>query len=200
MAAAETAQWLERRVGKVGEILLMDAWAQLAQGRYETACAALEPLRAGAVDPLLPYTQVEVHLVHAEAALQAGDQLAGRAELDSALALGATLGAVRPFALAGSRTRELLPSRPGARGTGWFTDRLTTAAQSVRADAAEPLSERELMVLALLPSLLSGSEIADELVVSVNTVKSHIRSIYTKLGVCSRREAVMRAHERGLLP
>jgi LuxR family transcriptional regulator, maltose regulon positive regulatory protein len=54
-------------------------------------------------------------------------------------------------------------------------------------------------VLALLPSLLSAREIAGELSVSPNTVKTHIRSIYTKLGVSRRRDAVRRAQERGLL-
>ena len=55
-------------------------------------------------------------------------------------------------------------------------------------------------MLALLPSLLNAREIAAEFTVSVNTVKSHIRSIYAKLGVSSRRDAVLQAHERGLLP
>ena len=50
-----------------------------------------------------------------------------------------------------------------------------------------------------LPALLSGAEIADELTVSVNTVKSHIRSIYTKLGVSTRRDAVQMAQQRQLL-
>jgi LuxR family maltose regulon positive regulatory protein len=67
-------------------------------------------------------------------------------------------------------------------------------------DAAVLLSERELAILALLPSLMTAREIAAEFTVSVNTVKSHIRSIYGKLGVSSRREAVLRAQERGLLP
>ncbi|HEY2205696.1 MAG TPA: LuxR C-terminal-related transcriptional regulator, partial [Pseudonocardia sp.] len=48
------------------------------------------------------------------------------------------------------------------------------------------------------PSLLSLDEIAADLTVSVNTVKSHVRSIYTKLGVSSRRTAVLTAHENGL--
>ena len=61
------------------------------------------------------------------------------------------------------------------------------------------LSEREITVLGLLPSMLSLEEIALDLTVSVNTVKSHVRSIYTKLGVSSRRLAVLAAHERGLL-
>jgi LuxR family maltose regulon positive regulatory protein len=67
-------------------------------------------------------------------------------------------------------------------------------------DPAVLLTERELAVLALLPSLLTAGEIAAEFTVSVNTVKSHLRSIYTKLGVSSRREAVARARDSGLLP
>ena len=61
------------------------------------------------------------------------------------------------------------------------------------------LSDREFTVLGMLPSLLSLDEIAVDLTVSVNTVKSHVRSIYTKLGVSSRRLAVLAAHDRGLL-
>jgi LuxR family maltose regulon positive regulatory protein len=77
---------------------------------------------------------------------------------------------------------------------------LATARAEVKPDPAVLLSERELDVLALLPSLLTSSEIADEFTVSVNTVKSHIRSIYAKLGVSSRRDAVRQAHDRGVLP
>ena len=55
--------------------------------------------------------------------------------------------------------------------------RASYALHTVHAEIPAPLSERELAVLALLPSLLSGAEIADELTVSVNTVKSRIRSI-----------------------
>ena len=63
----------------------------------------------------------------------------------------------------------------------------------------EPLSERELDVLRLLASELDGPDIARELVLSLNTVRSHTKSIYAKLGVNSRREAVRRAGELGLL-
>lgn len=61
------------------------------------------------------------------------------------------------------------------------------------------LSERELAVLRLLPSGLSRREIAAELYVSLNTVKTHMHSIFAKLGVDSRAEAVERACELGLL-
>jgi LuxR family maltose regulon positive regulatory protein len=64
---------------------------------------------------------------------------------------------------------------------------------------AEPLSERELQVLRLLKTELSGPEIARELVVSVSTVRFHTRNIYGKLGVHNRRQAVARAESLGLL-
>ena len=60
-----------------------------------------------------------------------------------------------------------------------------------------PLSEREREVLRLLGTELSGPEIARQLVVSLNTVRTHTKSIYTKLGVTSRRAAVRRAGEIG---
>jgi LuxR family transcriptional regulator, maltose regulon positive regulatory protein len=62
----------------------------------------------------------------------------------------------------------------------------------------EPLSGRELDVLRLLGTDLTGPEIARELVVSLNTVRTHTKNIYAKLGVTSRRAAVRRADELGL--
>jgi LuxR family maltose regulon positive regulatory protein len=61
--------------------------------------------------------------------------------------------------------------------------------------AIEPLSERELEVLRLLRTDLDGADIARELVVSLNTMRTHTKNIYTKLGVNSRRAAVRRAGE-----
>jgi LuxR family maltose regulon positive regulatory protein len=63
----------------------------------------------------------------------------------------------------------------------------------------EPLSDREQDVLRLLATDLSGPEIAGELVVSLNTVRTHTQRIYTKLGVGNRRLAVRRARELDLL-
>ena len=68
-----------------------------------------------------------------------------------------------------------------------------------RPAAADALTDRELVVLRLLPTQLSQGEIADELYVSVNTVRTHIQGIYRKLGVASRQDAVASAREHGLL-
>jgi LuxR family maltose regulon positive regulatory protein len=65
---------------------------------------------------------------------------------------------------------------------------------------AEPLSEREQAILHYLPTMMSNHEIAGELFVSVNTVKTHLKAIYRKLDASGRREAVQRGRELGLMP
>ena len=66
-------------------------------------------------------------------------------------------------------------------------------------DLVEPLSERELEVLRLLSAGLSYREIAEELYVSINTVKAHAKNIYSKLGVHGRMQAAQQAQELKLL-
>ena len=68
------------------------------------------------------------------------------------------------------------------------------------APLVEPLTERELAILAVLPSMASNVEIAEDFFVSVNTVKAHLKSVYRKLGVSSRRDAVRRGRELGVVP
>jgi LuxR family maltose regulon positive regulatory protein len=75
---------------------------------------------------------------------------------------------------------------------------LTTTRRAVPVDDAD-LSERELAILRLLAGTLSQREIGSELYVSLNTVKSHTRSIFRKLGVSTRAEAVARGRELGYL-
>jgi LuxR family maltose regulon positive regulatory protein len=70
---------------------------------------------------------------------------------------------------------------------------------SQAAGLVDPLSERELQVLRLLNSALSNDEIARELYVSVNTVRTHLQNIYTKLGVNRRRDAISRAKQLKLI-
>ena len=74
-----------------------------------------------------------------------------------------------------------------------------SAAPATAAVLVEPLSEREQVVLRYLPSSLSAWEIADELYVSLNTVKTHIKSIYRKLDTNRRWDAVKRARQLQLL-
>jgi LuxR family maltose regulon positive regulatory protein len=80
------------------------------------------------------------------------------------------------------------------------TERALASALHRRAEAAAPLSERELVVLRLLPTELSTQEIGRELSVSVHTVRSQVQAIYRKLQASTRAEAVEQARKLGLLP
>jgi LuxR family maltose regulon positive regulatory protein len=70
--------------------------------------------------------------------------------------------------------------------------------EDLKSQVIEPLSERELEVLRLLRSELSGPEIAQQLIVSLNTLRTHTKNIFNKLGVNNRRAAVHRAEELDL--
>jgi LuxR family maltose regulon positive regulatory protein len=200
VAAAEVVAWLGRRAGTTGDTLMLKAWADAAAGRHEAARIIAARVLEADVPILLPYTVVEAHLVESEAALQADDPESGRAALEAAFERAEAIGVARPLALSGPCTRELLTSRFRLNRTGTFAALVASALSAVASEVAVPLSEREMAVLALLPSLLTAREIATEFTVSVNTVKSHIRSIYAKFGVSTRREAVLHAQDRGLLP
>ena len=69
-----------------------------------------------------------------------------------------------------------------------------------QAALVEPLTERELEVLRLMATTLSGPEIADQLTISVSTLRTHTKNIRGKLGAHSRLDAISRAAELGLLP
>jgi LuxR family maltose regulon positive regulatory protein len=125
--------------------------------------------------------------------------------LRSALELAASEGFIRCLLDEGEELLPLLHEHAGP-GPAWFVqDVLAAFETSSRATAprgeglVEPLSQREQVVLSYLPSWVSSNEIAAELYISLNTLKSHLRSIYRKLGASSRREAVVLARSRGLL-
>ena len=199
-AAARTVFcWLAERTRDNAELLVLRAWAETAGGRFDHARTLLKPVLKGSVRALLPQTMVEAWLLESSLALRAEERPAARRALKTALAVAEPLDTLRPLTTAGAGIRELLVHQRGSFGASEkFADR-ALAAGAGNEKCKAPLSERELDVLGLLPSLLSLDEIADDLTVSVNTVKSHVRSIYTKLGVSSRRVAVLAAHKHGLL-
>ncbi len=143
-----------------------------------------------------------------------GDQSRATDQLGRALALGEREGHIAVFLDTGSALTALLHSvRPDSPG-GQHAQGVLAAAARGQSRSGEPerdpptassqplidaLSERELEVLRLLDSDLGGPAIARELSVSVNTVRTHTRHIYAKLGVTSRREAVREAARLGLL-
>ena len=132
--------------------------------------------------------------------------------LERALSLGEPSGYVRTFVDEGAPMAELLREAASHGIAPQYVNKLLAAFEVAEhgpleqprppgeaQPSPETLSERELEVLRLLNTRLSSTEMADELVVSVNTVRTHIRSIYGKLGVHSRYEAVARARELNLI-
>ena len=123
-------------------------------------------------------------------------------ELHRALTLAEPEGYARVFLDEGSPMLTLL--RDTASGGQEYATRLLAASGSATIGTAvgrglvEPLSERELDVLRLLRSDLDGPDIARELMVSLNTMRTHTKNIYAKLGVNSRRAAVRRADDLNL--
>jgi LuxR family maltose regulon positive regulatory protein len=135
----------------------------------------------------------------------AGDTDAATAALDRAVSHAEPAGYVRAFLDEGPRMVNLL--KVAARrvsAPAYERVLLAHAVSEPRVPSGsqplvEPLSEREIDVLRLLRGDLTGPDIANELVVALSTVRSHTKSIYAKLGVNSRRAAVRRAEELGLL-
>jgi LuxR family maltose regulon positive regulatory protein len=162
----------------------------------------LEPAEAGGRQS----AAIEIHLLRALAQAEQGDTGRAAASLEGALGLAAPERHVRLFADEGSRLAPLLQAVAAQGEYREYCRRLLTAiaegatpAAAAPAGDVETLSEREQDVLRLLATDLSGPEIANELVVSLNTLRTHTKNIYGKLGATSRRAAVRRATELGLI-
>jgi LuxR family maltose regulon positive regulatory protein len=178
----------------------------IAQGRPGEAAALLERLlQAAEAGGRVGWTIAT--LVLRALALQArGDVDQAMTPLARALALAEPEGYVRVFVDEGPAMAELLRHAASRGIAPEYASRLLAASDvpeyAMRTSTQpliEPLSERELEVLRLLPTHLSSTEIAEELVIAPSTVRSHVKSIYGKLNVHSRKDAVQRARELGLL-
>ncbi len=189
-----------------GEIRNARAVICLAEGDPAAALAAVAGVLDGTA-PVLGYvTLVEAHLLAGLAHRQVGDQRAASQAAERALALAESDRLVLPFAMTGSaELLEALPRHQTAHGA-LLADILDVlhgsspaAQQQSLLPPAQELSPGELRVLRYLPTNLSRPEIAGELSVSLNTVSTHLRSIYAKLQVQDRSSAVQRARELRLL-
>jgi LuxR family maltose regulon positive regulatory protein len=178
----------------------------LAEGNPAAALAAVHDALNG-IAPAIGYvTVVEAHLLAALAHRELGDERAASAAAECALALAEADRLVLPFAMTGSSgLLEAMPRHETAHAA-LLADILDVTRGSSIPPASESslaqieqLSPSELRVLRYLPTNLSRPEIAGELSVSVNTVNTHIRSIYAKLQAQDRSSAVQRAREIRLL-
>jgi LuxR family maltose regulon positive regulatory protein len=193
------------------------ARAYLAQGKAKEALAALEPLRAPAEAAGAFLHVIEVCALKALALHALGDTEAALASLERSLALAEPEGFVRAYLNEGAPMVRLLREAALQGIHTEYVNKLLTvskASKHIRTEEipspaaplphtptlTDPLTPRELDVLHLISQGLSNQRIAEELFIALNTVKRHTSSIYTKLDVKSRTQAVVRARELGLLP
>ncbi|MFN2222859.1 MAG: LuxR C-terminal-related transcriptional regulator, partial [Candidatus Promineifilaceae bacterium] len=193
------------RLAQAHELPLSQARVRLAQGDPAGALTLLEPARRQAEAKGWPDERLRVTVLQAMAYQAHGEEDEALQHLTEALALAEPGGFIRIFLNEGPPMMALLlqAARQGIAPT--YVRRLQAAFGEVEEGAPaaqaliEPLTDREVEVLRLLRSDLSGPEIARELMVSLNTMRTHTKNIYTKLGVNSRRAAVGRAEELGLV-
>jgi LuxR family maltose regulon positive regulatory protein len=154
--------------------------------------------------------RLQAWLVDAQLSYHSGDHTRGRRSLESALRLGEREQLRLPFAMERTWLRPVLRRDPElARahrqllGPGLASPGLAPASQATTAPATpvivDQLSEREREVLRYASGMLTTAEIATEMYISINTVKSHLKSIYRKLAAAHRGEAVRRARKLGLI-
>jgi LuxR family transcriptional regulator, maltose regulon positive regulatory protein len=148
-----------------------------------------------------PRTLIERSGLLALGAADRGDRGGALAALRDALVATEKTGIWAPLLVLAPDLTDLLEARADELGShqGLALELVDRARTSPAPAYVEPLTERETSVLCHLPTLMSNHEIADVMHVSVNTVKTHLKSLYRKLGVTSRREAVLRGRSLELL-
>jgi LuxR family maltose regulon positive regulatory protein len=225
---ADTARWVGDRRLEVEDALsyprereyLVLARLLVAEQTADRALALLERLHAAAAGQQRTGSVIEVRVVQALALHASGDEAGALDALAEALALAWGAGYLRVFVDEGPPMASLLgkltaTGRPPRGVPVDYLRRLQEAfAQHGEAMAAaqrreagaglpglvQPLSARELEVLELLAVGKTNLEIAEELVVALDTVKKHVTHILDKLGATNRTQAVTRARGLGLIP
>jgi len=199
-------------VAQAHDLPLSQARVHLAQGDPSAALAVLEPYRRRVEERALADEQLRTMILQAVAFDALGERSRAVELLDAALASAEPGGFIRVFLDEGAPMARLLREAlsRGVRpeyvrrllAAFPFDDAGRAASPATRVAGSrlvEPLSSRELEVLALVAKGLTNREIAARLYLSLHTVKAHARSIYAKLGVSSRTQAVARGRALGYL-
>jgi LuxR family transcriptional regulator, maltose regulon positive regulatory protein len=193
--------------GEHGEIRIAEAALRLAQDDPRAATAAIAPVLEGSAPLVWQNGRAHAYVLEAIARDALGDQDAADRALERALSLAEPDGLLLPFLL--HPTKGLLERHARHRTAhAALVAEIRGMLAGTRGEPRplsrpepllEPLSDSEIRVLRYLPTNLSGPEIASELYVSLNTVRTHLRHLYAKLGTHRRAEAVARARVLGLL-
>jgi LuxR family transcriptional regulator, maltose regulon positive regulatory protein len=188
----------------LARVLLARSKSDRADRSMLEAMGLLERLLQAAEEGERTGSVIEILVLQALAHQTQGDMPAALMPLQQALTLAEPEGYVRLFVDEGPPMTVLLEEAAKHGIAPNYIRQLLTATGSaedrtpVKQVLIEPLSERELEVLRLLGTNLNGPEIARELIVSLNTMRTHTKNIYSKLGVNTRRAAVRRAEELDL--
>jgi LuxR family maltose regulon positive regulatory protein len=189
----------------LARILLAVHRTERSQESLQDAVRLLDRLLAEAETGGRTGTVIETLVLQALAHQALGDMAAALASLGRAVSLAEPEGYVRIFIDEGAPMGSLLRALASQGSAGRYARQILAISSTTDHDRPskqsllDPLSERELDVLRLLGTDLSGPEIARELVVSLNTVRTHQKHIYAKLGVSNRRAAVRQGDELKLL-
>jgi LuxR family maltose regulon positive regulatory protein len=198
---------MDRPERERAETRIAEASLRLAQDDPAAATAVLVPVIDGSIPlPNAHLWEVQAFLLQSIACDALGDPGATRRALEQALDHAAPEGLLFPFLHDPAPGLLDRHRRQGTAHAGLIAGILNVLAGSTPGSAPagpprlrEPLSQAESRVLRYLPTKLSAPEIAGELYLSVNTVKTHMRHLYDKLGVHRRHEAVEQARAFGLL-
>jgi LuxR family transcriptional regulator, maltose regulon positive regulatory protein len=177
----------------------------LLRARLDLACGRFGAVRTrlGQANPGTMRDQLTGELLLARAAIESGED--ARGHVTTAVELAAPEYLVRAFLDEGAAVTRMARAAAESLGTEPGTSLSVALGSPPRRSHGTPrqpaavLTERELSVLRYLPSHLTNAEIARECLMSVNTVKAHLKNVYAKLGVSSRAETVERARLLGLL-
>ena len=186
---------------------LVLSWLSIAENNLDRALTAAESCLAAQADGAKLHERISALLAAAVAHRRLKNTQRAIDLLEQALLLAEPEDMYRPFLEGGPAARAVLTVlvEPASRSAGFSRkilqrfDAQPAVLPTASCGAIPALSDSELTVLRFLPSRLSNQEISEALFVSINTVKTHLRSIYRKLGVGSRREAVALAHHTGLV-
>jgi LuxR family maltose regulon positive regulatory protein len=192
----------------LARVLMAQHGRQSGEAHLDKAVELLARLLQAAEAGARHGSVIEIRIAQALAHQLRDDVSQAVLSLQAALNLAEPEGYVRIFVDEGAAMASLLASAVDDGNTSPYVRRLrsalgapdtTTSRTSAGSALVEPLSSRERDILRLLGTDLSGPEIARELVVSLNTVRTHTKNVYLKLGVNNRRAALRRAHELNLL-
>ena len=189
----------------LARVLLALHRTERSEPSLQEAVRLLDRLLAEAETGERTGTVIEILVLQALAHQALGDMPAALASLQRALSLAEPEGYVRIFVDEGAPMGSLLRALASQGSAGRYARRILAISSTtdhdrpVKQSLVEPLSERELDVLRLLGTDLNGPEIARELMVSLNTMRTHQKNIYAKLGVNNRRAAVRQGDELKLL-